>query len=251
MKKTYLLTGGTSGIGLDTISQLAEDKNNKIYSISRSEDKIQLAEKRLSKLPGECIFCRGDVSIREEVISVYQKISQETGCIDGLINNAGVIHPGGIEALDFNRWIQTLNVNLSSAYSVTQAFLPLMKKSDGASIVNVSSISSTLLGSSVGYSVCKAALDMLTKALAKELAKYGIRVNSVNPGITKTGFQVSNELMSSDEYDRFLEDVAKTYPLGLGEPRDVSNLILYLLSEKAKWITGSIMVVDGGRIINS
>jgi NAD(P)-dependent dehydrogenase (short-subunit alcohol dehydrogenase family) len=92
---------------------------------------------------------------------------------------------------------------------------------------------------------------MLTKGLARELAKYRVRVNAVNPGITKTGFQVRNKLMGADKYENFLNDISATYPLGIGQPEDVANAIVFLLSEESRWITGSLLIVDGGRIINS
>ena len=116
--------------------------------------------------------------------------------------------------------------------------------------MNISSISSRLSGASVGYSVAKAGVDMLTACLARELSKYNIRVNSVNPGITKSGFQVNNGIMNEAEYNEFLYNIAKDYPLGLGECKDVSELIFYLTTEKAKWITGANLIIDGGRSIN-
>jgi NAD(P)-dependent dehydrogenase (short-subunit alcohol dehydrogenase family) len=126
----------------------------------------------------------------------------------------------------------------------------LLKKSEYPSVVNISSISSRLSGASMGYSVAKAGVDMITCCLARELSKYKIRVNSVNPGITKSGFQVHNGLMNDEQYEKFLSDISKSYPIGLGDCEDVSELIFYLASEKAKWITGSNYIIDGGRSIN-
>ena len=167
------------------------------------------------------------------------------------MNCAGVIHPGGVESLAISNWRTTIDINLTSAFMIVKYCLPLLKKASAPAIVNVSSISSILLGASVGYSVCKAGLDMLTKGLARELAKYRVRVNAVNPGITKTGFQVRNKLMGADKYENFLNDISATYPLGIGQPEDVANAIVFLLSEESRWITGSLLIVDGGRIINS
>ena len=102
----------------------------------------------------------------------------------------------------------------------------------------------------MAYSACKASVDMMTKSLAKELAKYSIRVNSVNPGIINTGFQVHNNLICEKDYPKFLTDISETYPLGVGQVSDVSNLICFLISDKAKWITGSNYIIDGGRSVN-
>jgi len=250
VKKTYIISGGTSGIGLSIVNILSKNKNNVIISLSRNESKIEKAKKIISNNLAEVKFMKCDISRIDELNRVFQEIKQYVSRIDGLVNNAGIIKAGGIEQLSIEDWDNTMQLNLSSMFYVTKTFLPLMKNST-SSIVNISSISSMLSGASISYSVSKAGVDMLTKVLARELAKYKIRVNAVNPGITKTGFQVTNNLIDENSYNSFLSEIGKTYPLGLGEPNDIANVINFLLSDKSKWMTGSIIVVDGGRIVNS
>jgi 3-oxoacyl-[acyl-carrier protein] reductase len=114
----------------------------------------------------------------------------------------------------------------------------------------MSSISANIPGSSIAYSACKAAVDAMTRSLAKELAVYNIRVNSVSPGIVNTGFQVHNNLMSENQYRAMLTKVSDDYLLGVGDPADVSNLVMFLAAKENKWITGSTYIIDGGRSIS-
>lgn len=135
---------------------------------------------------------------------------------------------------------------MNGIFLTIKTFLPLLKKANDASIINISSISSKIPGSSIAYSCSKATVDMLTKSLAKELSKYNIRINSVNPGIVDTGFQVNNKLLNTKEYLDFLDKMKTKYPLGIGETTDISNLVMFLVSKKAKWITGCNYIIDGG-----
>jgi NAD(P)-dependent dehydrogenase (short-subunit alcohol dehydrogenase family) len=251
-KKIVLITGGTSGIGLSTIRKFLDELKNdvEIISISRSEDKIKNAKLALKPFEKRVHFFQADVSKKNDIERVQKEISTKFSKIDVLINNAGSIIPGGVEVLSFENWDSCITNNLSSFFYVTKIFIDMLKKSDFPNIVNISSISSRLSGASMGYSVAKAGADMVTMCLARELSKYKIRVNGVNPGITKSGFQVNNGLMDDVQYESFLENISKDYPIGIGECSDVSELIFYLASEKAKWITGSIYIIDGGRSIN-
>lgn len=245
MKKIALVTGGTSGLGLQLVRDLVS-ANYKVYSLSRNEDAINQLKK---ELPEVVCFC-GDVSDMSMLKNASETIKQNEGKLDVLINNAGIIYPGGVEKLEADEWNKMFSVNVNGIFYAVKTFLHLLKKSENANVINVSSISSQMTGSSIAYSACKAAVDMMTKLMAKELASYRIRVNSVNPGIISTGFQVHNELMTEKEYPEFLNEISKTYPLGIGETKDVSNLICFLISEDAKWITGSNYIIDGGRSIN-
>lgn len=245
MKKVAVITGGTGGLGLQIVKELLNEKY-KVYSISRSIDKI---EKIREEFP-EVEFICGDVSKPYVIEGLARKIEEQEKKIDVLINNAGIIFAGGIETLSYEEWNEMFNVNVGAIFNCVKILLPLIKKGTNSSIINISSISSKMTGSSMAYSACKASVDMITKSLAKELAKYNIRVNSINPGIINTGFQVHNNLIGESDYPKFLNDISETYPLGVGESSDVSNLICFLISDKAKWITGSSYIIDGGRSVN-
>ncbi|MDR0893786.1 MAG: SDR family oxidoreductase [Prevotellaceae bacterium] len=251
-KKVILITGGTTGIGLSTIHKFLNELNEniEIISISRSKRKIENAKLALKQFGKQVHFFQADVSDKSEIEKVQKEISTKFSKIDVLINNAGNIIPGGLEDLSFENWNSCISNNLSSFFYVTKIFVDMLKCSKYPSIVNISSISSKLAGASMGYSVAKAGVDMVTMCLARELSKYKIRVNGVNPGITKSGFQVNNNLMDEFQYESFLDNISKDYPIGIGECKDVSELIFFLTTEKAKWITGSMYIIDGGRSVN-
>lgn len=240
MTKVSLVTGGTSGLGLQLVKDLVI-AGYKVYSLSRNKDAIELPE---------VSYLYGDVSDIRTLEDTYETINKNEGKLDVLINNAGIIYSGGVDKLGIDEWNKMFAVNVNGSFYAVKTLLPLLKNSENASVINVSSISSQMTGSSIAYSACEAALDMMTRSMAKEFASYSIRVNSVNPGIINTGFQVHNELMTEKEYQEFLKEISKTYPLGIGEAKDVSNLICFLISEDAKLITGSNYVIDGGRSIN-
>lgn len=247
--KNVVITGGTSGFGLASIKVFIRELKDdvRIISLSRSADKIEKAKKELGESASQVEFLQADVSDVNKLNQTATYISKKYGKIDCLVNNAGTIIPGGIEILKENEWDWVLKNNLSSYFYTTKAFLQLLKESNYPSIVNISSISAKKGGSSVAYSVAKAGVDMITLVSAKELAKYGIRVNAISPGIASTGFQIWNNMVSEKDYPKLLQNNVKDYPLGIGEPIDVAEMVYYLSSEKAKWITGSNILVDGGR----
>ena len=247
MKKTALVTGGTGGLGLVLISDLLAE-GYQVISVSRDEKKIEKAEELFSA--DDVIFLKGDITKDEDVETVYHYILEKFGYLDVLINNVGAMAGGGIEDISPEKWNQIFEINVNAPYRMTHTMLRLLKRAEHACIVNISSIASEITGGCMAYSASKAAVDMMTKSLAKELASYYIRVNSVNPGLINTGFQVTNEIVEEDDYEGFLNRTAKSYPLGTGTAKDVSSLVIYLISDKARWITGVNYVIDGGRSIN-
>ncbi len=248
MKRVIVVTGGTSGFGLETVKLfLSEEKDATVISLSRSVEKQESAKKALGKNAKRVTFLQADVSNAKQLEEVAKEIGKKFKHIDVLVNNAGTIIPGGLESLEIEAWDKVINQNLSCYFYVSKIMLPLLKKSKDACIVNISSTSAKLGGTSIAYSVSKAGVDMVTKVTAKELAKYKIRVNAVSPGVVNTGFHINNGVMNQTQYSEFLDKREKEYPLGLGEPKDVAEAIYYLSSQKAKWLTGTNILVDGGR----
>ncbi len=247
MKKVALITGGTGGLGLVLTIDLAK-MGYQVISVSRDPEKIERARKFVD--PQAVTFLQGDITKEADVEMVYRHILETSGYLDVLINNVGAMAGGGLEDIDPERFAQIMELNVNAPYRVTHRMLRLLKRAEHASIVNVSSIASCITGGCMAYSASKAALDMMTKSLAKDLASYYIRVNSVNPGLINTGFQVTNQIVKDGEYEEFLQNTAKSYPLGTGTARDVADLIEFLISDKARWITGANYIIDGGRSVN-
>lgn len=245
-KKIVLVTGGTSGIGLGTVEYLLESGNYSVFSVSRGTASIEKAKDKLHSEDVE--FLQGDISNPEDAGRIYSIINEKCGRLDGLVNAAGIIKFGGIEDQSLEDWKKAIDINLTGVFILTKALLPLLKNGHNSSIVNVSSMASERPGGSIAYCASKAGLDSCTKYMAKELGKYNIRVNSINPGAVYTNIYVANGNYSQEDYDKWSEDKIVNYPLGrIGDAKkDLAPAIEFFLSEKSLWTTGSICMVDGG-----
>ena len=247
MKKVSLITGGNSGIGLGTVKYLLK-KEYKIITVSRNENSIKNAKEQLGELSKQVLFLQGDISKIEDCKNIFNNIEKKYNKLDGIVNSAGITTSGGIEEESIEDWNKTLNTNLTGIYILIKTLLPLLKKGINPSIVNVSSISSIRVGSSISYCVSKAGVDMLTHYLGKELAKYNIRVNSINPGEVYSNLNIVNGRYTKEEYDEKMSKRAKSYPLGkIGDAEnDLAPTIELLLSDNSLWTTGATYIIDGG-----
>jgi NAD(P)-dependent dehydrogenase (short-subunit alcohol dehydrogenase family) len=178
---------------------------------------------------------------------VITETTEAFGGIDILVNAAGIISNGSIETTALDEWDKMMNINLRSVFFIMQKCLPHLEKTRG-NIVNVSSVTGVRAFPGVlAYCVSKAAVDQLTRCSALELAPKGVRVNAVNPGVVVTNIHKRGG-MDEEKYAQFLEHSKTTHPLGrVGEPREVAELIYFLASENASWITGVTYEIDGGR----
>jgi NAD(P)-dependent dehydrogenase (short-subunit alcohol dehydrogenase family) len=246
--KNILVTGGSSGIGLAIADLLIKEGDYQVISLSRNIEKIERALKEKPALKGKVDFIMGDVSHPEDCHILFKKLSQNYGKLHGLVNNAGMLTAGGIEDISFELWKENLDVNLNAPYLLIKTLLPLLKASGNSSVINISSIASRIPGRSVAYSVSKAGIDMLTEFLAGELGPYNIRVNAVNPGLVETHLHLDSKVITDETvYQEMLKKSAPKYPIGrIGQPDDIAQMVLFLLSERSSWVTGSIFRVDGG-----
>ncbi len=236
MRKVALVTGAGSGIGRAIVYMLAK-QGIKVYANARNEEKISETISLCKDFDVEPLLF--DVTdsemIREKIDSLER--------LDYLVNNAGKsIVKKEIAEYDQEDWDSILNTNVKGYFYVTQA--ALKKMSGGAAIVNMSSGAAKTGGDfvSIPYSTSKGAINSLTICLARDLAKRGIRVNAVSPGFVNTPMLMLNG-KPVDYYDSVI-------PLGkLGVPKDIANMVLFLLSDEASYITGQIIEVNGGDIM--
>lgn len=244
--RVILITGATSGIGFETAKLFSKEEDTKVISLSINLENIEKAKKELPNVE----FLKCDISDYTALINTEKEIEKEYVKIDVLINNAGTIVPGDIETLSVENWDKVIKNNFSSYFYVSKVFLNLLKKGDNPNIVNISSISATAGGSSIAYSCAKAGVNMISQTLAKDLAKYNIRVNTISPGMVNSGFHIHNKVMNEEEYSSMLEKQSVNYPFGIGNALDIANSIIFLSSKKAKWISGADLVVDGGKLVS-
>jgi len=251
-ERIILITGGASGIGLGTVEYLLEQGGCVPVSFSRGAGHIEEAKAQLRKNLGEkadkALFLQGDVSSEEDCRKLYEELDGRFGKLDGLVNAAGIIRLGGTEEQTLEEWENCFRVNLTGMFMMIKTMLPLLKKGTGPAVVNMSSICSERVGGSIAYSAAKAGVDAMTRYMAKDLGKYGIRVNCVAPAAVYTNIYVSSGDFTQEGYDKWSEDKASLYPLGrIGYPKeDLAPMIAFLLSDKSSWTTGGRFLVDGG-----
>ncbi len=242
MEKIAVVTGATSGIGRAIAGKFIREGYN-VLAVGRDEEKLAGLK---NEYPVNCETFKTDVSDRKGVGSFFKKVASEYDRIDSLINAAGFIKTVNTtmpfeEA--YNNWESVLNTNLTGAFMMSVLAAPLLRKGKGH-IINISSIGAFTGGSSTGgiaYAAAKAGLNGLTFGLARELSPEGITVNSIAPGfIEKTGF---TNVFPEEK----VRQIVKSVPVGrAGNVDDIAELCLFLCSDKAGYITGEIINVNGG-----
>src|SRR6266480_2152273 len=245
-KKTLLITGATSGIGKATALRFAREGAS-IAAIGRNEAALLELEKELDSFGVRSLTIRADLSLDEEAATTVSKTVGHFDGIDVLVNAAGHISSGTIEDTSLEAWDAMLEINLRAPFRLMQKALPAIISRRG-NIVNVSSVTGLRAFPGVlAYCVSKAGLDQLTRCAALELAAKGVRVNAVNPGVVVTEIHKRGG-MSDEQYEAFLEHSKQTHPLGrVGEACEIAELVLFLASDRASWITGATYSIDGGR----
>lgn len=244
--KVALITGASSGIGKATAFCFAREKA-KLMLVSRNEKSLQAIAKSIQETGAAVEIFAADITEEQQVRRCIDITLKTFGGIDIIVNSAGIIASGNIENTSLTDWDYMMNINLRSIFLLTQLALPSLIESKG-NIVNVSSVTGLRAFPGIlAYCVSKAGLDQFTRCVALELAPKGVRINAINPGVTFTNLH-RNGGMDEKSYQAFLEHSKTTHPLGrVGKPEEVAELILFLASPRAGWITGVTYSIDGGR----
>ena len=237
--QTVLITGGSRGIGKAMVELFSKEGYRVAFTYKSSENEAKILAEKTGALA-----IRADSANESEVIDAVRSATDALGCIDCLINNAGISSFSLFTDLTLEEWERCLRVNLTGAFIYSKAVIPGMVSRKNGSIINISSMWG-LVGSSceVHYSTAKAALIGMTKALAKELGPSGIRVNAIAPGVISTDM---NRSLDDQSMKALLEE---TPLMKIGLPNDVARAALFLAGENASFITGEIMNVSGGFVI--
>ncbi|HLR05509.1 MAG TPA: glucose 1-dehydrogenase [Pyrinomonadaceae bacterium] len=246
--RVVLVTGATSGIGRAVALRFAESAAG-VTAIGRNAEALREVGDAIRKAGGEPLTIAADVTKEEDVRQLMQRAVGEFGRLDVLVNAAGHISTGSIEDTSLVAWDKMLDVNLRAVFHLMRLATPHLIETQG-NIVNISSV--TGLRSFPGvlaYCVSKAGVDQLTRCAALELAPKNVRVNAVNPGVVVTEIHKRGG-MNEGDYEQFLERSKTTHPLGrVGQASEIAELVFYLASEKASWITGGTYSIDGGRAL--
>ncbi|WP_117170730.1 glucose 1-dehydrogenase [Paraliobacillus sediminis] len=234
--KFAIITGGASGMGASHARLLVKEGAKVIIADILEEEGQALAK----ELGENAQFIKLDVTKATNWDEVVSESEKAFGPINVLINNAGISMNKSIEDITEEEYRRIININQVSVFLGMKAIIPSMKKASGGSIVNISSMNG-LVGGAIGYTDTKFAVRGMTKAAALGLAHYGIRVNSVHPGVIETPM-----ILNEDSKD-VIKEFAKHIPTGrVAKPEEVSNLVLFLASDESSYSTGSEFVVDGG-----
>ena len=243
--KAVLVSGGTSGIGRACAIKFAGAGAN-IAAVGRNKEALDALSSEIEKLGGQPMTVTADLSI-DDPQTMVTRVLETFGKIDVLVNAAGHISSGTIEDTSDEVWDALMNINVRAVFKLIQAALPSLIARRG-NIVNISSVTGLRAFPGVlAYCVSKAAVDQLTRCAALELASKGVRVNAVNPGVVVTEIHKRGG-MSEEAYAAFLERSKQTHPLGrVGEASEIAELVFFLASARASWITGASYAIDGGR----
>ena len=242
-KRLALVTGGSTGLGQDIALQLQQE-GFEVAVCGRRADKLAAMEAR-----GVRTF-QCDIGDREDVARMKRDLLLAFGRLDVLVNCAGVaVQKGPFVEMSLDDIAYLVQVNVLGTLYVTHSFLPLLIDQKG-SIVNFSStLCQRPRSGTVAYSATKGAVEAFTRAIAIEAAEHGVRVNCIAPSLVRSEIYLAAG-MTPDDYDKLLQARAKEVPLKrVGEPEDVSAMLSYLVSDKAGWITGLCLAVDGGSML--
>lgn len=240
-EKVAIVTGGSRGIGREIVLALAREGCGVAFNYSKNrslaEDLIKQTQSGRPKVTANQV----DIKDFAAVKSWIEQVKKDFGRLDILINNAGIINDKALMLMEQKDWQEVIETNLIGVFNVTRASIVTFLKQKSGNIVNISSVSG-ITGTSrqTNYSASKAGIIGFTKSLAKEVAGFNIRVNAVAPGYIET------DMLLNLKQD-YKQNLLNSIPLGrFGLAKEVANAVLFLLSEKAAYITGQVIVVDGG-----
>jgi NAD(P)-dependent dehydrogenase (short-subunit alcohol dehydrogenase family) len=241
--KTAIITGASSGLGKHFAKTLSAAGANLVICARR----VQNLEELKNEINTEVLVLPIDVTSEESVLNFFSEVRNSIGSADILINNAGTSDPKRFKDLDEESWNYVLETNLNGAYRVAKNFTDSLIQDDkSGSIVNIASILGLRVGLNLAsYATAKAGLVQLTKSMALELARSNIRVNAIAPGYILT--EINDEFFATDEGQNYIKNIPMNR---LGLESDLDGVLLLLASDASSFMTGSIIPVDGGHLIN-
>ena len=243
--KVALVTGASRGIGRETSIHLAKSGARVIINFNKSKDRAEQVKQEILSAGNEADLFQSDVSSPEEVGRLFDHIRDKYGRLDILVNNAGIIKDNLLVAMRLSEWDKVIDTNLRGAFLCTQHAAEMMMANHSGKIINISSIGAIRGGrGQTNYASAKGGLISFSTASAVELGAKGIQVNAVLPGMIVTDM---SKRVRKRAGDRILERIPADR---FGEPADIAGLIVFLASDKADYITGQAISVDGGMSVS-
>ena len=242
--KVALVTGGSRGIGRAIALKLAENGADVAINYAGNTAAAEEVKTAIEQMGRKALLVQGSVADTDGVQTIVNTVVKELGRLDILINNAGITRDGLLMRMKEADWDDVMHTNLKGVYNCSKAVLRTMMKQRSGRIVNMASVVGEMGNAGqTNYAATKAGVIGFTKSLAKEVASRGITVNAIAPGFIATD-------MTSVLTDDQKAEMARTIPLGrAGQPEDVANAVLFLVSEGAAYITGQVLNVDGGMVM--
>jgi 3-oxoacyl-[acyl-carrier protein] reductase len=243
-KKIAIVTGSSRGIGKAIALELARLGYDLLLHYNQNEEAILHVQNEIQSLGRRAEIVQGNITLKADAQRIIDTAFKHWDHVNVLVNNAGITKDRAFVFMEDQDWHDVINTNLTGTYNVTRCVVYKMMRQRYGSIINIGSVAGNMgIMGQVNYCTSKAAINGFTRALAKELANYGICVNCVAPGYITTD-------MTDKMPQKNLEEANRRIPLGrFGSPHDIAGIVGYLTSDAAKYITGQVYTVDGGMTV--